>query len=313
VQIERLRALDAASENLLRERAEEKGRDGDAVLRQIDEALIAGKAEAACLYDDAQVPCGIVVWRWPSHRQKYAQVLVFYVQAASPPPLSEALVDYVFSELARVHSLEVIEVRARDEAPGGREVWQRHDFVLFERCRMVRPLGIAPLPVLSVPYGYRIVSWRDSFYDSIERIAAAAYEDTIESVVVPGDQGHRLIDQLRQTWTNEESEQPGADASRFALDGHGQVIGYAAVSALNGGAQIVDLAVLPEHRRRGLARVLLVRSMAACQRHGLDTVSVAVTTRNPARQLYNQLGFRAVDCGEVAIWWQDGRQLNWQE
>jgi ribosomal protein S18 acetylase RimI-like enzyme len=131
-------------------------------------------------------------------------------------------------------------------------------------------------------------------------------------VVVPGDQNRRVIEQLLKTWAN-EAEPPDADMSQFALDRRGHVIGYAAVSALNAGAQIVDLAVLPAHRRRGLARVLSVRSMTICQRRGLDSVSVAVTTRNPARQLYNQLGFQAVDCGEVAIWWRDSRQLKWQE
>jgi ribosomal protein S18 acetylase RimI-like enzyme len=177
---------------------------------------------------------------------------------------------------------------------------------------LVRPLGVMPLPVLPVAKGYRIVPWQDDFSDSLGQVAAAAYQDSIESVTVPGDQGRRLIDQLRKTWES-EPEHPATDFSQFVLDQRGQLVGYAAVSALNGGAQIVDLAVLPAHRRRGLARVLLVRSMAICQQRNLDAVSVATTTRNPARQLYNQLSFRAVDCGEVAIWWRDGRQLTWRE
>jgi ribosomal protein S18 acetylase RimI-like enzyme len=309
VHIEPLRALNTATENLLRERAEEKGRDGEATLRQIGEALVARKVEAVCLSDDARVPRGIVVWRWPDRGQVYAQVLVFYVQAESPSTLSEALVDYVFSELIRVRSLQVIEVRARDDAPGVRAAWQRHDFVLFERCRMVRPLGVTPLPVLPVPNGYRVASWQEEYSDAAAEIAAAAYQDSIESTVVPGSRG---IDQLRKAWAS-GSEQPGADASRVMLDKRGRVVGYVAMSVPNGDAQVVDVAVLPAHRRRGVARALLVRSMTVCQQRRLDAVSVAITTRNPARPLYNQLGFHAVDCGEVAIWWRDGRQLKWRE
>jgi GNAT superfamily N-acetyltransferase len=209
-------------------------------------------------------------------------VLVFYVQAESPPDLSQALVDYVFSELIRVRTLQVIEVRARDEAPGVRAAWQRHDFVVFERCRMRRPLGVAPLPVLPVPIGYRVAPWQDEYSDAVAEIAAAV-------------------------------ELQGAETSRVMLDKRGQVVGYVAVSVPNGNAQIVDLAVLPAHRRRGVARALVVRSMTVCQRRGLDAVGVAITTRNPARLLYNQLGFRPTDCGEVGIWWQDGRQLRWRE
>ncbi len=307
--IEPLRALNAASEGLLRERAEGKGRDGEAGLLQIREALVARKIEAVCLYDEAHGPCGIAAWRWPDRGQVYAQVLVFYVRATSPPALSEALVDYVFSELVRVQPLQVIEVRARDDAPGVRAAWQRHDFVFFERCRMVRPLRVTPLPVLPVPDGYRVVPWQDGFWDAITAVAAEAYDDSVESVVVPGG---RVIDQLRKLWAN-GSERPYADASRVVLDKRGRVIGYGAVSALNGEAHIIDLAVLPEHGDQGLERALLVRSLTACQQRGLDAVSVAITTRNPSRQLYNQLGFRPVDCGEVAIWWQDGRQLDWRE
>jgi ribosomal protein S18 acetylase RimI-like enzyme len=203
----------------------------------------------------------------------------------------------------------VIEVRARDEAPGVRAAWRRHDFVVFERCRMLRPLGVAPLPLLPVPIGYRVVPWQDDYSDAAAEIAAAVYEDSIESAAVPGSQ---VIEHLRKAWGS-GSELQGAEASRVMLDRRGQVVGYVAVSMPDGDAQIADLAVLPGHRRRGLARVLLVRSMTVCRQRGLDTVSVAVTTRNPARQLYNQLGFRPIDCGEVAIWWQDGRQLNWRE
>jgi ribosomal protein S18 acetylase RimI-like enzyme len=309
VHIEPLRALNAASERLLRERAEEKGRDGDVSLRQIGEALAARKIEAVCLYDDERVPRGIVLWRWPDQGQVYAQVLVSYVQATSPPALSESLVDYVFSELARVHSLQAIEVRARDEAPDMREAWQRHGFVFFERCWMIRPLGVAPLPVLPAPKGYQVVRWQDEFSDDAAQVAVAAYENSIESTVVPGS---RMIEQLLELWAN-GSERQGAEASRVMLDRRGQVIGYAAVSMPNGDAQIADLAVLPAHRRRGVGRTLLVRSMTACQQRGLDAVGAAITTRNPARQLYNQLGFRAIDCGEVAIWWLDSRQLKWRE
>jgi ribosomal protein S18 acetylase RimI-like enzyme len=309
VHIEPLRALNTATENLLRERAEEKGRDGEATLRQIGEALAAGKVEGVCLSDDARVPRGIVVWRWPDRGQGYAQVLVFYVQAESPPDLSQALVDYVFSELIRVRTLQVIEVRARDEAPGVRAAWQRHDFVVFERCRMRRPLGVAPLPVLPVPIGYRVAPWQDEYSDAVAEIAAAVYEDSIESAAVPGSQ---VIEPLLKIWAS-GSELQGAETSRVMLDKRGQVVGYVAVSVPNGNAQIVDLAVLPAHRRRGVARALVVRSMTVCQRRGLDAVGVAITTRNPARLLYNQLGFRPTDCGEVGIWWQDGRQLRWRE
>jgi ribosomal protein S18 acetylase RimI-like enzyme len=309
--IQPLHTLNADCEALLRTRAEERGRDAKSNLDQIRDALAARKIKAVCLYDDADILCGITTWRWVDSGQVYAQVLMLYLHPESPPALSEALVDYVFSELARVRTLEVIEVRVRDETPGVRQVWQRHDLVLFERCRMARPLGVTPLPIVPVPGGYRIARWQDEFQEQVERIAIAAHQDGIDAAAVPDADGNRMADNLHNLWA-EESDRCNAEASPVVLDKRGRVSGYIAVSSTGGEALVVDLAIQSAHRRRGLARLLMVRCLTVCQQQGLSVVRLAVTTRNPARQLFNQLGFRATDCGEVAIWWRDGRQLRWR-
>jgi ribosomal protein S18 acetylase RimI-like enzyme len=309
VHVQPLRALNADSEALLRARAEETGRDVESSLR---DALAARKIEAVCLYDDGFVPRGLAAWRWADPGQVHAQVVLLYVRAESPPALSGALVDYVFSELVRVRSVEVIEARARDDSPGVRAAWQRHELIFFERCRMVRPLGVTPLPVLPVPDGYRLVRWQDEFMDAIEQIALSAREGSIDSAAVPEFLGDRAADTLRKLWTS-ESDRQNVNASWVVLNKRKQVSGYVAVSSAGREALIVDLAVCAPHRRRGLARLLMVRGLAVCQQAGISAVHLAVTTRNPARYLYNQLGFQTTDCGEVAIWWRDGRQLKWRE
>jgi GNAT superfamily N-acetyltransferase len=310
--IKPLHVLDADSEALLRVRAEERGRDVQSSLGRIRDALAARKIMAVCLYDDSNIPRGITTWRWADPGQVYAQVLMLYLHPTSPPALCEALVDYVFSELARVRTLQVIEVRVRDDAPEVRQAWQRHDLVLFERCRMARPLGVTPLPVVPVPGGYRIARWQDEFQEQVEQIASAARQDTIDAAAVPDANGKRMAETLRKLWAG-ESDRWNAEASPVVLDKRGQVSGYVAASSTDGEALIADLTVQPAHRRRGLARLLMVRCLTVCQQQGLPVAHVAVTTRNPARQLANQLGFHPTDCGEVAIWWRDGRQLRWRE
>jgi GNAT superfamily N-acetyltransferase len=313
VRIQPLSALGEDGEALLRMRALGKARDVDRSIDQIRSALDGGKISAVCLYDDDSAPRGLAAWRWQDAGHNQAQVILLYTQPIAPPILGGALVDYVFSELTRVNTLQVIEARIRDESPGVRAAWNHRDMVFFERCRMVLLLGRLPLPIVPTPNGYRAVRWDERHQLQAEQVASAAYEGEIDAVAVP-DVGWMIgnLRQLRSTgvagigvWNPE--------ASLVVLDKRDRVAGYIAIANAGGSAQVVDLSVHPAHRRRGLARSLLIRSLTVCLRQGLSAVSAAVTTRNMVRQLYNQLGFQTTDCGEVGIWWRDRRQIAWRE
>ena len=53
---------------------------------------------------------------------------------------------------------------------------------------------------------------------------------------------------------------------------------------------VTQLAVRPDHRRRGLAHELLAASAAAARARGVDAVGLATDTRTGARSLYERLG-----------------------
>jgi GNAT superfamily N-acetyltransferase len=63
--------------------------------------------------------------------------------------------------------------------------------------------------------------------------------------------------------------------------------------------EIGDLYVLPEHRRRGLARRLVEQAKAWCRAQGCSAVSVTVTPigerRHRLSQFYARLGFEQTD------------------
>lgn len=315
MQIHVLTTLDEDSESLLRMRALERTRDVESSVQQMRAALEGGKLSGACLYDDEQMPRGVAAWRWHDSRQTYAQVLVLYTQPVAPPELGESLVQHVFSGLADVPTLNVLEVRMRDHSPGVREAWTRRGVVFFERCRLTRLLPQLPIPVLPVPEPYRVTRWEADHQPQVEQVASAAYAGTLDGVVVPDTQPSRIVKSLRRLRTG---QLPGVqawnvEASLVVLDKRDQVVGYIAVVLGNDSALIADLAVHPSHLKRGLAQVLLVRSMTLCYQQGLPSISFAVTTRSPVRELCDQLGFQETDCGEVGIWWRDGRQLAWKE
>lgn len=56
---------------------------------------------------------------------------------------------------------------------------------------------------------------------------------------------------------------------------------------------LVDVALLPEYRGRGLGSALLTALLAEADEAG-KTVSLHVEHRNPARRLYERLGFVTV-------------------
>lgn len=305
--------LSPDAEALLRIRAAERARDAEESLAQIRQALERGRLHAVCLYDDAEKPRGFAAWRWQGEERQHAQVLVQYVVPIAPPALGEALVDYVFSELVRTGNLQVIEARLRDESPGIRAAWVRHEAVFFERCRLVRGLGRVPVPILPIPPDYRLGRWDEALWPQVDAVTLAAHRLSVEPVTVPEASPEAVVARLHHAHHNSLSgRQWRADASVVALNRRDQVVGYVAVTAAEGEAHILDLSVHPESQRRGLGRLLLGRSLAICRAAGLAVATLSVSTPNPARHLADQLGFLPVACGEVAIWWRDGRQHAWR-
>jgi RimJ/RimL family protein N-acetyltransferase len=62
--------------------------------------------------------------------------------------------------------------------------------------------------------------------------------------------------------------------------------------------EIIDIALLPEHRAKGLGRQLLQEVIDEASRGG-KTVTIYVEHFNPARHLYDRLGFQHVDTNGV--------------
>lgn len=68
---------------------------------------------------------------------------------------------------------------------------------------------------------------------------------------------------------------------------------------------VVDLALHPDHRNRGLGAAVLASLMDACKRTG-RRLKGSVTPYNPARRLYARLGIQelAADGGYIALEWR---------
>lgn len=75
----------------------------------------------------------------------------------------------------------------------------------------------------------------------------------------------------------------------------GRVVGYVCLMSLFEEAQILNIAVLPDYRGRGVARTLLQQAFAMAIEKGAEVVALEVRASNiVAISLYEQLGFSRV-------------------
>ena len=63
---------------------------------------------------------------------------------------------------------------------------------------------------------------------------------------------------------------------------------------LNMVALLLDLFVTPEFKGKGLGKMLLVNSLISLRSMGYDQCILWVSETNPARSLYEKIGFRSV-------------------
>lgn len=76
---------------------------------------------------------------------------------------------------------------------------------------------------------------------------------------------------------------------------NGLVLGYIGSQSVLGETDIMNLAVSPEHRRKGIAKALLLALMDALKSQGNRCITLEVRQSNlPAQALYEQFGFRQV-------------------
>ena len=103
--------------------------------------------------------------------------------------------------------------------------------------------------------------------------------------------------EAHEPWTagvflSELAEGAPAPRSWWVAHDDGELIGIAGGMMVDRDVQILDVAVLPEHRRRGIARKLLSHVSYDAQMLGCVTASLEVEAGNdPAERLYASLGF----------------------
>ena len=121
------------------------------------------------------------------------------------------------------------------------------------------------------------------------RIRAAAPADIAELVRI---EEACFTDPWSAQGFNEVLATPGSLAL-LGVGSDGTAIGYLLARRVLDESEILNLAVVPGQRRRGLARRLLDQGLGLLRRDGIHQVFLEVRPSNqPAQQLYQSFGFR---------------------
>lgn len=85
----------------------------------------------------------------------------------------------------------------------------------------------------------------------------------------------------------------------------GKVIGYAVARVEHRLGHMISIAVVPEHRRQGIASMLMRALLDALSKKGVQRVKLEVRESNVAAQnLYKKMGFRV--SGKIERYYGDG-------
>jgi ribosomal-protein-alanine N-acetyltransferase len=95
-------------------------------------------------------------------------------------------------------------------------------------------------------------------------------------------------------WSREhfEHELAAPHSFPFIAELDGKVVGYVCLMSLFEEAQIMDIAVAPERRGRGIARLLLDYAISVAREKDAEVLALEVrASNNAAISLYEQCGF----------------------
>lgn len=164
------------------------------------------------------------------------------------------------------------------------------DATYFKRYRMELNLRDLP-PEAYLPAGYAWVPWRDDLIDRHAEIMFHSFRDELDAVLFPSfasQSGCRTL--MRAIW----SKAAFVPEATWLLAGPSGACGTVQGLRDKYFGSIQNVGVAPEHRGRGLGRLLMLQALHGFRRAGLNHAYLEVTARNDsAVRLYKHLGFKS--------------------
>ena len=169
-------------------------------------------------------------------------------------------------------------------------------FQYVKRNQMVFDFTETPLQPLRLQPGYWLAPWASNLLEAHADVKHRGFRNDSDAEIFPTFRSYERCLCLMEAISGSSSFLPEATVL-IAFGENGDLFEY--VAAIQGmqhskevGA-IQNVAVLPDYRRRGIGRALVLGSLHGFRKSGVRRVTLEVTADNiPAVRLYEGLGFR---------------------
>jgi GNAT superfamily N-acetyltransferase len=270
--------------------------EDECMLEYLASAVKYGRMHAR-LAVQAGEAVGAIAWRTELNT---GFLLLFCVLPGLDPEVSRALLQPALDHLQQI-PVNGIYAELPGVPPVVDAALQRAGFVGVVRHLMQIDL-LAQMWVAAVPVQYRLESWQDESLVSAARVIYQANIGTVDQLIIPELQSLSATERIIRHSIDGRYGSFDRAASGIVRR-EGQVVGAnLATRRRSGQGFIAEICVLPEDRRRGLARAMMQHAHAVWQQDGITAAMLGVTAGNPARRLYEALGYRQVGALSTYVW-----------
>lgn len=140
------------------------------------------------------------------------------------------------------------------------------------------------------------ITFRPETDDDVEftaRLYASTREEELRPVEWPPEQKALFLRQQFDAQRLHYRAHYGNAEYSIVME-NGQPIGRLYINRTADDVRVMDIALLPEHRGRGIGSTLMKNVLEAAAAEG-KSVSIHVEMYNPAMRMYERLGFRQID------------------
>jgi len=135
-----------------------------------------------------------------------------------------------------------------------------------------------------------------------EKFLLQLYESTRAQELVPWrDEERNAFVQMQYTAQSIHYRNTYPDLNYQIILSDGQSIGRLLTARLEDELRIVDISLLPEFHNKGISTNLITQVLKEAEQEG-TCVRLHVAVNNPAKQLYERLGFRKIQSDGVYIY-----------
>ncbi|HKZ59218.1 MAG TPA: GNAT family N-acetyltransferase [Candidatus Thermoplasmatota archaeon] len=205
--------------------------------------------------------------------------------------------------VARVRASDRVAHQWMHLAPGeARQVLLDKGFVAFDRVLLSRDLTRPIPPEGALPPGFALAHPDPSDAEALGAFAYRVYEGTTDFGIIAPDASPDAYLRLYRRFLGGELGEYSPSLSLVLRGPEGGTAGVVHTLVIGRDPYVGDLSVAPEHRGKGLGRLLLVRALCAYRDAGHKRTGLTVTAQNTAAyNLYRSLGFEVERSAAVYI------------